>query len=127
MLAKYAQVGYIWGMIQRTDSEIILMEPNFTIGDIVIHTLYHFRAAVVDVQNRMDDTKIINAMGTDMHAHADQLWYKLLIDDGDDLSYAPESLLYLDTSYDPIHHPMLERYLTINMEQGRYTANALHH
>lgn len=114
-------------MIGKTDSEIFLIEPTFGIGDIVGHTLYHFRAVVVDVDSHFDDSAFSFYDTQDMYIDRNQPWYKLLIDDGDDLSYAPEILLCADTSVEPITHPMLQNYLVANPEQGRYISTNIPH
>ncbi len=125
-LAYFYRVGYIRGMIHTTDSEIILVEPSFGIGDIVVHTLYHFRAVVVDVDSHFDEHTFTFVAGDEaVHMAPDQPWYKLLIDDGDDLSYAPESVLCADYSAEPIRHPMLENYLVAN--KGRYVSTTMRH
>ncbi len=113
-------------MTDKTDSEIILVEPNFGIGDIVMHTLYHFRAVVVDVDSHFDAEAFVHNEET-LHMDINQPWYKLLIDDGDGLSYAPESLLCTNISPDPIRHPMLKQYLVANKEQGRYVSTTMQH
>ena len=120
-------LGYTTHMIGKTDSEIFLIEPTFGIGDIVVHTLYHFRAVVVDVDSHFDDSAFSFYDTQDIHIDRNQPWYKLLIDDGDDLSYAPEILLCADTSVEPITHPMLQNYLVANPEQGRYISTNIPH
>ena len=48
-------------------------------------------------------------------------WYKLLIDDGEDLNFVPEIMLNSDSSTNPVKHPLINKYLKANKEKGIYT------
>ena len=115
-------------MTYTDDSTQLILEPLFSIGDVVIHTRFQFRAVVVDVDGGFDhsDSSLkneLNAFDKDEQPDVNQPWYKLLIDNGEDLSYAPESMLNSDNYAQPVNHPMLKMYLTANIEEGRYISS----
>ena len=113
-----------WHFNTMNENNNLIVESNFSIGDLVIHTKYNFRAVVVDVIYNVNQTEYYNKIQTAIDYNAELencIWYKLLIDDGEDLNFAPEIMLNSDSSTNPVKHPLLKKYLKANKEKGIYT------
>ncbi len=102
----------------------MIVESQFAIGDIVVHTKYHFRAVVVDVEHNIKKLENYNLVKESMDFNedlVDLVWYKLLIDNGEDLNFVPEIMLVSDSNVNPIQHPLLNKYFKTNTKNGTYT------
>ena len=115
-----------WHFKLMNENNNLIVETNFAIGDVVIHTKYNFRAVVVgviyNVSQSVNYEKIKTALDYTSELE-NQVWYKLLIDDGEDLNFAPEIMLNSDSSATPVKHPLLKKYLTTNKETGIYKSS----
>lgn len=103
-----------------------VLDPQFSIGNCVTHSRYKFRAVVIDVDinfqgaESMLQQATVDAHPDSDHNHPDQPWYHLLIHGGNDVTYAPESLLHNDISNEPILHPMVKKFFKKTKKRGRY-------
>ncbi|MGB1361339.1 MAG: heat shock protein HspQ [Alphaproteobacteria bacterium] len=110
----------------KNENNNLIVEPLFSVGDLVVHTKYHFRAVVVDVEYNIENSANYNLIASSIdfdETLVSNVWYKLLIDDGEDLSFMPEVMLNSDTSPQPVNHPLLTKYLKANIEEGIYTTS----
>ena len=104
----------------------VVVESQFSIGSVVTHTRYNFRAVVVDVDGTFQGQQsVLDMMPESDRPSKNQPWYKLLVHGGEDMAYVAECMLYMDSCAEPIQHPMLDDFLTPNMQKGCYQANTL--
>ncbi|MDG1154263.1 MAG: heat shock protein HspQ [Alphaproteobacteria bacterium] len=101
----------------------MIVESQFAIGDIVVHTKYHFRAVIVNVEYDIKNLKNYNLIKESIDFSedlVDLVWYKLLIDNGEDLIFVPETMIVSDSNVNPVQHPLLNKYLKTNTKNGTY-------
>ena len=118
-----ANVYESWHFKTMNENNNLIVETNFSVGDLVAHTKYQFRAVVVDVIYDVKASSDYNKIKTAIDYTGElesQIWYKLLIDDGEDLNFVPEIMLNVDSSTNPVKHPLLNKYLKTNKEKGIY-------
>lgn len=101
------------------------INAKFNIGDVVIHRRSRYRAIVVDVDPLFQASGRYNPQA---HKHAFATrnpWYRLLVDDTNQMTYVEENLLMEDPYQAPINNPQIGQYLVGN--EGMYqTASAKH-
>ena len=110
----------------KQKNETLIIEPHFSIGNVVTHTKYNFRAVVIDVDGSYEglESTLIEMSDKD-RPDANQPWYHLLVHGGEDFTYVAECMLYSDSSSDPITHPMIDKFLVPNLDEGHYQPNTL--
>lgn len=95
--------------------------PLFAIGQLVRHKRYGYRGVVVAMDTSCrapDDWYQSNRTQPDR----DQPWYHVLVNDGDQVTYAAQSSLLPDESMQSIKHPYTEHFFD-GFEEGRYLRN----
>lgn len=87
-------------------------QAKFNIGDIVFHKQQGYRAVVVDIDPLFQASGRYNPQAV-KRAFAHQYpWYRLLVDDSEQMTYVEEPCLRADPNGDdmPIDNPLLEDY-----------------
>lgn len=85
---------------------------RFNIGALVIHKQSRYRALVVDVDPLFQASGRYNPQA---HKHAFAIrspWYRLLVDNSNQMTYVEESMLIPDPSQSPINNPQVDFYLS---------------
>jgi len=91
---------------------------KFNPGQIVHHKRYNYRGVIFDVDEFCQaDDKWYQANKT--HPKRSQPWYHVLVDGQLKTTYVAEENLELDSSLDPIDHPMIEKFFT-QFKDGKY-------
>lgn len=95
--------------------------PRFAIGQLVRHHRYDYRGLIVDfdVCCKADDQWYENNR---TQPDREQPWYHVLIDGSTAVTYAAQANLKLDTSNQPIHHPLVPHLFT-HFDDGWYERN----
>lgn len=91
---------------------------RFNIGDLVIHKNSRYRAIVVDVDPLFQASGRYNPQAIKREFATRNPWYRLLVDDSNQVTYVEECMLVPDCSALPINNPHLNRYLT--ERKGQY-------
>ncbi len=104
----------------------LIVEPAFAVGTVVSHTKYNFRAVIIDVDGcYQGEDNHLAFINEEERPCPKQPWYQLLVHGGEDTTYVAECMLYSDVSSEPIAHPMIDKFLTPNVQDGCYQANTL--
>lgn len=98
---------------------------QFNIGDIVVHKYSRYRAIIVDIDPLFQASGRYNPQAQKHEFATRNPWYRLLVDDSNQVTYVEECMLVADTSQLPINNPHLGFYL--KKHGGHYThANSTH-
>ena len=81
---------------------------RFFIGQVVIHRLFDYRGAIVDVDSVFSGTDEWYQTMARTRPPRDKPWYRLLVDGADHQTYVAERNLRADSSGEPIAHPLLD-------------------
>jgi heat shock protein HspQ len=98
---------------------------QFNIGDLVIHKSSRYRAIVVDVDPLFQASGHYNPQAPKREFATRNPWYRLLVDDSNQMTYVEECMLVADTSELPINNPQVAVYLT--ELGGHYQAASVKH
>jgi heat shock protein HspQ len=98
---------------------------QFNIGDIVVHKNSRYRAIVVDVDPLFQASGQYNPQAHKHEFATRNPWYRLLVDDSNQITYVEECLLIADTSQMPINNPHIGIYL--KEKEGHYCHTNLTH
>lgn len=96
-------------------------EVAFEVGQLVRHRRYGYRGLIVAV----DETCAAPEgwyRGNRTQPSREQPWYHVLVNGGDQITYAAHSNLLADVSDDAIEHPLIERFFD-GRDGDRYTRN----
>lgn len=84
---------------------------KFNIGDVVVHKRQGYRAVVVDVDSMFQASGRYNPQAS-KHAFTERNpWYRLLVDESNQMTYVEECMLLFDMKGQSIDNPQVERYL----------------
>lgn len=81
---------------------------RFAVGQLVSHTLFGYRGAIIDVDATFQGTEEWYSKMTADHPPKNEPWYHILVHGSVHHSYAAESQLAQDVSGEPIEHPELD-------------------
>lgn len=98
---------------------------KFNIGDLVVHKRQGYRAVVIDVDPLFQASGRYNPQASKRDFAKRNPWYRLLVDDSNQMTYVEECLLAFDTSLQMIDNPEVEHYL--ENRQGAYHSIARGH
>lgn len=98
---------------------------KFNIGDLVIHKRQGYRAVVVDVDPLFQASGRYNPQALKREFSQKNPWYRLLVDNSNQMTYVEEPLLAGDEDSAIINNPQVEDFLTTY--QGRYYKNSIGH
>lgn len=96
--------------------------PRFEPGQLVHHKLYDYRGVVVrhDPSCKAEDTWYdFQTQGSPDPPPKDQPWYHVLVHGKTHTTYVAERNLELDTSQEPIEHPLTDQVFP-SFYRGRY-------
>lgn len=91
---------------------------KFNIGDVVVHKRQGYRAVIVDVDPIFQASGRYNPQACKREFAQRNPWYRLLVDESNQMTYVEECWLAGDNSALSINNPQLEGYLI--EEYGRY-------
>ena len=91
---------------------------RFNIGDFVIHKCHHYRAIIIDVDSLFQASGNYNPQAIKHEFATKSPWYRLLVDNSNQITYVQEFMLIADTNHLPIDNPHLNTYL--KKENGHY-------
>jgi heat shock protein HspQ len=89
---------------------------KFNIGDLVVHKRQGYRAVVVDVDPLFQASGRYNPVAAKRDFAIRNPWYRLLVDESNQMTYVEECLLSFDPSRQIIDNPQVEHYLEIAPE-----------
>lgn len=84
---------------------------KFNIGDLVVHKKQGYRAVVVDVDPLFQASGRYNPQATKRDFAMRNPWYRLLVDNSNQMTYVEECLLAFDSSNKFIDNPQVDFYL----------------
>ena len=95
---------------------------KFSIGQLVKHSLFNYRGAIVDVDPVFQGTEDWYEEVAFTRPPKDKPWYRVLVHNAVHDTYVAERNLESDFSEDPITHPLIEIYFD-NFKNGFYVSN----
>ena len=102
-----------------------MKQAKYNIGDIVLHKRQGYRAVVIDIDPLFQASGRYNPQAS-QRAFADkEPWYRLLVDDSNQMTYVEEHLLLLDPSQNHINNPSVHDYL--ELDKGQYQTTQIFH
>ena len=84
---------------------------QFNIGDLVIHKYNRYRAIIVDIDPLFQASGRYNPQAIKRPFATRNPWYRLLVDETNQMTYVEECMLIADTSNLPIDNPQINAYL----------------
>ena len=96
-------------------------QPHFSTGAVVSSQRWGFRAVVVDFDMSCKAPEAWRRKKGG-GARLDQPWYHLFVDGSDQVAYAPEDSLELESPPGAVAHPMMEHFFD-RYENGKYWRN----
>ena len=99
----------------------MVSEPNFRPGQLVRHRRYNYRGVVVafDPTCRADDDWYFSNR---TQPDRSQPWYHVLVHDSQQVTYAAQTSLEVDSSEEEIVHPLLPHFFS-TFQDGQYIRN----
>ena len=95
--------------------------PRFLPGDLVRHRHYGYRGVVVAADRQcMSDDAWYKKNQT--QPDRNQPWYHVLVHGSDSVTYAAQENLDIDSSREPIDHPLVDHFFC-DFWDGRYARN----
>lgn len=91
---------------------------KFNIGDLVVHKRQGYRAVVIDVDPLFQASGRYNPQASKREFSQRNPWYRLLVDESNQMTYVEECLLAFDENPHAIDNPQVEQYL--ENRQGEY-------
>ncbi len=91
---------------------------KFDIGDLVIHKQHGYRAVVVDIDPLFQASGRYNPAMLRQQFATVNPWYRLLVDESNQMTYVEEPWLEKDLQADSINNPQVDSYLVLR--KGKY-------
>ena len=98
---------------------------QFNIGSLVIHKHSRYRAIIIDVDPLFQASGYYNPQAPKREFATRNPWYRLLVEDSNQITYVEECMLIADTSEIPINNPHIAFYLK-EKDGHYYHANFTH-
>ena len=99
-------------------------DVDFSIGQIIHHRLFDYRGVIFDVDANFQGSEEWYEKNAKTGAPPkDEPWYHVLIDDDGRVAYVAQRNIELDSSPDPVQHPLLENFFS-GYEKGHYRLKA---
>ncbi len=92
---------------------------RFTIGQVVHHLKFDYRGVIVDVDPVFQGSNAWYELIARSRPPKDQPWYRVLVDNDDQMTYVAERHLEADASGKPIQHSELDNYFD-DFKEGNY-------
>ena len=96
------------------------VEIKFAVGQVVRHSMFDYRGVIVgvDLQFQLSDEWYEHVARS--RPPRDRPWYRVLVHGSGQVTYVAERNLSLDSSGDPVDHPLLANYFT-EFSEGCYS------
>lgn len=78
---------------------------RFNVGQVVHHTKFDYRGVIIDVDAEFEGSDEWYAMVARSQPPKDRPWYRVLVDESDQMTYVAERHLEVDASQMPVSHP----------------------
>ncbi len=98
---------------------------KFNIGDVVIHKRIRYRAIIVDIDPLFQASGSYNPQAAHHSFATRNPWYRLLVDDSQQMTYVEEVMLIADPSQRPINNPKIPHFL--KGQEGHYQSALAKH
>ncbi len=95
---------------------------RFAVGQLIHHKLFDYRGVVFDVDPIFMGSDEWYERVARSRPPKDQPWYHVLVHGAEHTTYVAERNLELDTSSEPIQHPMIDALFT-RFDHGEYHAD----
>ena len=98
-------------------------KAKFSIGDVVKHRLFNFRGVIYDVDFEFNNSEEwYESIPKDVRPRKDQPFYHLLAENNEITyeAYVSEQNLIVDSSNEPIRHPMVNEVFSEKRGSGYY-------
>ncbi len=102
--------------------KVLVVTPEFNLGDIVKHKIYHFRGVIVDIDPEFSNTdEWYESIPEDKRPRKDQPFYHLLAENSETFysAYVSQQNLILDSESGPVNHPDIDHVFS-DVSNGRY-------
>ena len=93
--------------------------PTFSVGQVVEHLRFGYRGVIVAIDRRFKGTDEWYQQMAPSRPAKNRPWYRVLVDDSDQMTYVAERHLQLDECPEPISHPLISRFFE-GFDRGRY-------
>jgi heat shock protein HspQ len=103
-------------------TNILVVSPQFNIGDIVKHKLYQFRGVIIDIDPEFGNTdEWYESIPVNNRPRKDQPFYHLLAENSESFysAYVSQQNLISDSESGPVNHPDISDLFT-DVSNGRY-------
>ena len=95
-----------------------MSDVRFSPGQLVRHSLFHYRGVVVDVDPVFQLSDEWYEEVARSRPPRDRPWYHVLVDDSDLRTYVAERNLELDHTGAPVNHPEIASYFSDLTAEG---------
>ena len=98
-------------------------KAKFSIGDVVKHRHFNFRGVIYDVDFEFNNSEEwYESIPKDVRPRKDQPFYHLLAENNEITyaAYVSEQILFVDSSNEPIRHPMVNEVFSEKRGSGYY-------
>jgi len=104
------------------DSECVMsdIDCKFTVGQLIQHLRFEYRGVVYDVDATFQGSEEWYQLMARSSPPKDRPWYHVLVHNSDHMTYVSERNLEVDSSTDPIEHPLIDEFFT-SFSAGRYS------
>lgn len=97
---------------------VCMLQSKFRIGQIVIHNKQRYSGVIIDVDPSFQPRGVSAPSVLKKNIAAEYPWYRILVNNTNQITYVKEPLLMPDSQTYPICHPDLLDYL--KEENGQY-------
>ena len=95
------------------------VNAKFDVGQIVLHKLFNYRGVIVDVDPVFQNSDEWYEQVALSRPPKNNPWYRILVHNAVHETYVAERNLSVDTSFEPISHPLVDVYFD-SFAEGRY-------
>ena len=99
---------------------MVTVSAKFSVGQLVQHTLFNYRGAVIDVDPVFENDDDWYEQVALSRPPKDKPWYRVLVHNTVHETYVAERNLQADNSTEAINHPMVNSYFD-EFSEGRYS------
>ena len=87
-----------------------IIKPEFNIGQLVKHKLFHYRGVIFDIDPEFAGTDEWYQQMAKSKPPKDAPWYHVLPDNATHTTYVAERNLVKDEDKVPVNHPLIKRF-----------------
>lgn len=98
---------------------------KFNIGEVVIHKRSRYRAIIADIDPLFQASGQYNPQAEKREFATRNPWYRLLVDDSNQVTYVEETMLIADPCKDPVTNPHVHHYFA--GPEGHYRTSRVKH